>query len=53
VETYDGPRILEEIGAAAFGEGRGTGMWTYTIGPVLALLPRQWRAERFGELGMD
>jgi hypothetical protein len=28
-------------------------MWTYTIGPALALLPERWRAARFGELGVD
>lgn len=28
-------------------------MWTYTIGPVVALLPEQWRTGRFGELGID
>jgi hypothetical protein len=28
-------------------------MWTYTIGPVLALLPKQWRAEGFGKVVVD
>ena len=28
-------------------------MWTYTIGPVLALLPERWREARFGALPVD
>lgn len=28
-------------------------MWTYTIGPVLALLPERWRTASFRELGID
>lgn len=28
-------------------------MGTYTIGPMLALLPERWRTARFGELGVD
>lgn len=28
-------------------------MWTYTIGPVMALLPERWRAARFSEMGVD
>lgn len=33
-------------------EGWGA-MWTYLIGPALALLPERWRTARFGELGVD
>lgn len=31
----------------------GGGMRTYTIGPVLALLPERWRRAHFGEWGVD